>query len=84
MVNVFSKCSVVVIIPNQQPKTVAEVQVYKWFYADGITSRIHSDQVRVLMMELSINCAKCMVKNNPSQYHIILMIIHDATDLIAH
>ena len=44
MADTFSKFSVVVVMPNQQAKTVVKSLVDKWFYTFGIPTRIHSDQ----------------------------------------
>ena len=44
MTDAFSKCSVAVVMPNQQKKSVAKALVDKWFYTYGIPVRIHSKQ----------------------------------------
>ena len=44
MTDAFFKFSVVVVMPNQQAKTVAKMLVDKWFYPYGIPSRIYSDE----------------------------------------
>ena len=51
MTDAFSKFSMAIVMPNQQAKTVAKALVDKWFYTDGIPSRIHSDQGRTLAIK---------------------------------
>ena len=60
MTDAFSKFSVSVVMPNQQPKTVAKALVAKWFYTYGIPSRVHTDQVKVLIIRSSSNFAEFM------------------------
>ena len=42
MTETFSKFIVVVVMSNQQVKTVAKALLDEWFYIYGIPSRIHS------------------------------------------